>query len=90
MTNPIPFPARRVRRFAERLLISSATRERLSKPTWTNGPAREPLGNLLQRLALHRPVAVLLLESIVAEMLEQIDRQGPVSVVAFAVLLGTP
>lgn len=74
MTNPIPFPARRVQRFAERLLISSATRDSLSKPAWRNRPAApEPLGNMLQRLALHRPVAVLLLESIVAEMLKQVE-----------------
>ena len=73
MAKLVPFPARRVRRFAERLLVLSASREMLSKPAWANRPASaEPLGNMLQRLALQRPVAVLLLENIVAEMLEHL------------------
>jgi len=73
----IPFPARRVKRFAERLLICSASRERLSTPSaWTNRPAPpEPLGNMMQRLALRSPAAVLLVESVVADMLAELDRQ---------------
>lgn len=76
MTNPIPFPARRIHSTAERLLILSASREMLSRPqVWINRPGpREPLGNMLQRLALIRPAAVLVLESVVADMLEQLDR----------------
>jgi hypothetical protein len=75
MAKVVPFPTRRVVRFAERLLVLSASRERLSKPAWANRPVpAEPLGNMLQRLALQRPVAVLLLENIVAEMLAMIDR----------------
>jgi len=75
MAKLVPFPTRRVTRFAERLLVLSASRERLSKPAWANRPVpSEPLGNMLQRLALQRPVAVLLLENIVAEMLAMIDR----------------
>ncbi len=61
--------------FAERLLILSASREALNTPkVWTNQPARrEPLGNMLQRLALVRPVAVLVLENVVAEMLAHLE-----------------
>jgi hypothetical protein len=75
-TKLIPFPARRVQRFAARLLICSASRERLSPPLmWTDRPVPpEPLGNMLQRLALERPRVVLLLENIVADMLTTIDQ----------------
>jgi hypothetical protein len=78
MPNVIPFPARRVRRFAEWLLISSASHERLSKPEpWTNRPQPpEPLGNMLQRIALQHPALVLLFESVVAEVVAQMERQG--------------
>jgi len=31
---------------------------------------------MLQRLALHRPGLVLLFENVVADMLEELDRQG--------------
>lgn len=70
----IPFPASRVRRFAVWLLICSASRESLSRPVlWASRPVPpELLGNLLQRLALLRPATVLLLESVVADMLDQI------------------
>lgn len=78
MAKLIPFPAYRVQRFAERLLILSASRETLSKPhPWANRPEpNEPLGNMLQRLALHRPAAVLALENIVAEVLAKIDAEN--------------
>jgi len=74
MTKLIRFPAARVQRFAVWLLICSASRESLSRPVvWANRPVPpEPLGNLLQRLALLRPATVLLLENVVADMLEQI------------------
>lgn len=75
MSKLLPFPARRVQRFAERLLILSASRESLSRPAlWASRPVSpEPLGNMLQRLALHRPAVVLLLESVVAELLAHVD-----------------
>jgi len=72
MTKLIPFPARRVRRFAVWLLVLSASRERLSRPVvWARRPVPpEPLGNMLQRLALQSPALVLLLENLVADLLE--------------------
>jgi len=75
MPTLIRFPARRVKTFAAWLLNSSACRTRLSKPTpWIARPIpSDPLGNMLQRLALLHPDAVLLLENIVADVLEQIE-----------------
>jgi hypothetical protein len=77
MTKLIPFPAHRVTRLAERLLILSASRELLNPPKkWADRPVPpEPLGNLLQRLQLRAPAAVLLLQNVVAEMLALIERQ---------------
>ena len=78
MAKLLPFPARSVRQSAELVLILSASSPAtFSKPApWTNRPVPpEALGNLLQRLAVQRPAAVLLLESIVAEMLEQLESQ---------------
>ena len=71
----IRFPARRVKTYAAWLLNYSASRDRLSKPhAWIDRPVPpEPLGNMLQRLALERPVLVLLLENIAAEILAQIE-----------------
>jgi len=76
MRNLLPFPARSVRARAKRLLRLTVSRERLNKPTlWADQPVpRESLGNMLQRLARLRPHAVLVLESIVVEMLRQVDR----------------
>jgi hypothetical protein len=76
--NMIPFPLRRVRRTAKRLLILSNLRERqrfsLPPTNWINSPVpSEPLGNMLQRLARKKPVAVLVLANIVAEMLAQLE-----------------
>jgi len=75
MTKLIPFPTQRVQRFAARLLILSASRELLSQPApWADRPVPpEPLGNMLQRLALQRPAVVLLLQNIVADMLAKIE-----------------
>jgi hypothetical protein len=72
----ILFPARRIRRTAESVLILSASRESLNRPvTWANRPEPpEPLGNMLQRLALVRPHAVLVLENVVADMLAILER----------------
>lgn len=75
----IPFPVGHVRRIAVRLLLLSASRASLNRPEmWKNRPTPpESLGNMLQRLMLRRPVALLVLESIVAEMLAQIERGSP-------------
>jgi hypothetical protein len=75
MAKLLAFPARSVRARAKRLLRLTASRERLNKPTpWEGRPVlREPLGNMLQRLARVRPHAVLVLESIVADMLRQLE-----------------
>lgn len=77
MAKLIPFPARRVRRLAESVLLLADSRERLSKPKlWIDRPLPpEPLGNMLQRLARKRPAAVLVLENVVADMLKQLDQK---------------
>ena len=74
MAKLIPFPARRVHRTAEIVLLLTSSREMLCGPApWSNRPApTEPLGNMLQRLALVRPTAVLVLENIVADILAQV------------------
>jgi hypothetical protein len=86
MPKLIPFPADRVKKCADSLLICSASRETFSKPIkWADRPEPpEALGNMLQQLVRQRPAAVLLLENIVADMLEQLARVGPVAVVAAA------
>jgi hypothetical protein len=75
MNKLIPFPTRRVQTFVDCLLISSASITTLSRPTkWGDRPVpSEPLGNMLQRLAIHRPGIVLLLENVVADILKRID-----------------
>lgn len=75
----IPFPAHRVQRAAEITLLLASSRRRLSKPvTWRDRPdPPEPLGNMVQRLALRNPSAVLVLESIVAEMLQILEQINP-------------
>lgn len=74
MAKLVPFPARRIRQTTEWLLILSASRERLNRPNaWPDRPLPpEPLGNMLQRLALKRPAVVLVLENIVADILGQL------------------
>jgi hypothetical protein len=76
MAKLLPFPARSVRVRSKRLLRLTVSRERLNRPNpWEGRPIpREPLGNMLQRLARARPHAVLVLENIVAEMLREVDR----------------
>jgi hypothetical protein len=78
MTKLIVFPARRTLCLAARLLSCSASRASLNPPVkWVNRPVPpEPLGNMLQRLALLRPAAVLLLTNVVAEMLNQIEQES--------------
>jgi hypothetical protein len=80
MTNLIPFPSTCVRRLAARLVSLTASRDTLSAPlVWRNRPTPpEQLGNMLQHLARRRPVLVLLVESIIAEALAQIDPAYPV------------
>lgn len=76
MAKLIPFPARRLLRTSALVLNLAASWEITNKPdTWPNRPVPpERLGNMLQRLARKRPAAVLVLENLVADMLEQIDR----------------
>lgn len=76
MAKLVPFPARRIRRTAELVLLLSASRERLNAPSpWKKRRApRESLGNMLQRLALLRPHAVVVLESIVEDMLNILEQ----------------
>lgn len=76
MNNLVPFPARRVKRTAAYLLKLSGS------PALPNRPAvfvdqphpPEALGNMLQRLAIQRPHAVLVFESLIAEMLAQLEQ----------------
>lgn len=77
MAKLLPFPKRRVQQTAAyvlRMSVSHASRKRLSKQApWSDRPdPPESLGNLLQKLALKRPAAVLVIESMVAEMLQQL------------------
>lgn len=74
MPKMIPFPFQHVQQSAASLLALTASHEKLKKPqVWVHhDPPPEPLGNMLQRLALRRPVMVLLIESIVAELLKQL------------------
>jgi len=63
----IPFPAQRVRQTAETLV--AASRATLSKPRpWTARPDPAAIGNLLQRLVVLQPAAVLLVQNVLAEM----------------------
>ena len=73
----IPFPARRIKQIADSVLIlaSHASREHLSRPVWSNRPPPpEAFGNLIQRLALRSPGIALVLESVVVEILNQLDQ----------------
>lgn len=77
MAKVVPFPTRRVlwtAQYVLRLSTSDASRKRLSKPVpWSNRPASpETLGNMLQHLARLQPAAVLVIESMVADILAQI------------------
>lgn len=79
MPKLLPFPAHRVQHTARSLLRLTASRKQLGKTAWwRNRPdPPEPLGNMLQRLAKHRPEVVLVIESVVAELLIQIDQLDP-------------
>lgn len=79
MPKLLPFPTRRVlwtAQYVLRLSTSKASRKRLSKQApWSNRSAPpEALGNMLQRLAHLQPAAVLVIESIVADILAQIGQ----------------
>lgn len=71
-----PFPNRQVKRTADYVIALSASRDQLSRPrVWRNRPKpAEPLGNMLQRLALRRPQVVLVLENLVADILARTER----------------
>jgi len=72
MAKLVPFPIAQVRRSAASVIKLSA---RCSKPTlWTDRPAPpEHLGNMLQHLTRAHPGVVLMLESIVAEVYQEVD-----------------
>lgn len=74
MAKLLPFPARRIQQTAAFMLQLSTSPGKFAKPKpWRNRPEPpEALGNLLQRLVVVQPEAVLLLENLIAEMLAQI------------------
>jgi len=74
----IPFRPRRnrSREAAAYVLTLSARLERLSPDRSFRHPHPERLGNLLQVLIAKRPALVYVIENIVAEMLEQLDRMA--------------
>ena len=73
----IPFPAQRVRRTVKRLLTLSAPYDLQNRPqVWLHRPVPpEALGAMLHRLAIERPLAVLLLENIAADLLAELARE---------------
>lgn len=75
MPKLIPFPAAAVARTRRRLLMLSAPSALPKQPrVWAARPEPpEALGAMLQRLAIRRPLAVVLLANIVAEMLDALD-----------------
>jgi hypothetical protein len=73
MPKLLPFPAHRVRQTAETLV--AASRATLSKPhVWPDRPDPAAIGNLLQRLIVLQPEAVLLVENVLADMVEILER----------------
>jgi len=78
MAKVIPFPPRRIRETTAYALALATRWERSSKTKpWTQPRARpEQLGNMLQVLTQKRPAVVLVLESIVADLYEQVEREG--------------
>jgi hypothetical protein len=73
MAQVIPFP--RARDAAAYLLALSARWSRVSKEKpWLRPREPERLGNLLQQLTVKRPAVVFVIESLVVEMLRQIDQ----------------
>jgi hypothetical protein len=74
MPKLIPFVPRRTREAAAYVLALSMRWSRLSKTQpWLHEREPERLGNLLQRLIDERPAVVFVIESLVAEMVRQID-----------------
>jgi hypothetical protein len=75
MTKLIPFRPRHQREAAY-ILALSARFERVSKTRpWTRPRAQpEKLGNHLQRLTRERPVVVFVMENLVADVIDEIDR----------------
>lgn len=75
MAKLIPFRSRRqLREAAAYALALSARWQRLSKTKpWLRPDQPERLGNLLQQLTAKRPAIVAVIESLVVEMLNQID-----------------
>lgn len=75
LTKKTRFRVRRFYRTASSLLTlcDSYEKARLSKPSWRARPdPPESLGNLLQQIAVKRPVVVLVFESLAAEILAQL------------------
>lgn len=69
------YPARRIYTTASSVLklADSYERQRLSNPAWRDRPnPPESFGNLLQQIAVRKPVAVLVLQSLAAEILAQL------------------
>lgn len=75
MPKLLPFPVQSVRQSATLLLAASRTLS-FSKPQpWANRPEPpETIGNLLQRLVVLQPAAYLLIENVVADMVEILER----------------
>jgi hypothetical protein len=74
MAKLVPFPTRLVRQSAASVLTLSELYER-PNVEWSNRPVPpEQLGNMLQHLAARRPAAVLVLENLVADLLDLTDR----------------
>ncbi len=78
MTKPTPFRPRRSRELAAYVLALSARFERMSKSKpWTRPRAHpERFGNHLQRLTRERPVAVYVMENMVADVIDEIDQRS--------------
>jgi hypothetical protein len=74
MPKLIAFSPRRTREAAAYVLALSRRWSRLSKTQpWRHAREPERLGNLLQRLIDEQPAVVFVIESLVAEMVRQID-----------------
>lgn len=74
MPKVVPFPTRRVQQTAAYVLQLSASSASRKPVPWTNRPdPPETLGNMLQTLARLQPATVLVLESMVAEILQQLQ-----------------
>jgi len=75
LTMKTRYPARRIYTTASLVLklADSYERQRLSNPAWRDRPnPPESFGNLLQQIALRKPVALLVFQSLAAEILAQL------------------